>query len=50
MTYPVVVDGRNLLDPESARAAGFRYVGVGRGVPPGPTHAEERREVLGSRG
>jgi hypothetical protein len=24
------VDGRNLLDPESVRAAGFRYEGVGR--------------------
>jgi UDPglucose 6-dehydrogenase len=25
-----VVDARNLLDPERARAAGFRYQGVGR--------------------
>ncbi|HUY53808.1 MAG TPA: UDP-glucose/GDP-mannose dehydrogenase family protein [Candidatus Nanopelagicaceae bacterium] len=27
---PVIVDARNLLDPGAARAAGFRYVGVGR--------------------
>ena len=30
MRQPVIVDGRNLLDPEKARKAGFRYVGVGR--------------------
>ncbi len=27
---PVVVDGRNMLDPEVARAAGIRYASVGR--------------------
>jgi UDPglucose 6-dehydrogenase len=26
----LIVDGRNLLDPEEVRAAGFRYEGVGR--------------------
>jgi UDPglucose 6-dehydrogenase len=26
----LLLDGRNLLDPEAARAAGFTYVGVGR--------------------
>jgi len=30
MRTPLIVDGRNLLDPEKARAAGFRYEGVGR--------------------
>jgi UDPglucose 6-dehydrogenase len=30
MAQPVIVDGRNLLDPEAARAAGFVYEGVGR--------------------
>jgi UDPglucose 6-dehydrogenase len=30
MRRPVIVDGRNLLDPEQARAAGFTYEGVGR--------------------
>jgi UDPglucose 6-dehydrogenase len=30
MRNPLVVDGRNLLDPETARAAGFVYEGIGR--------------------
>jgi UDPglucose 6-dehydrogenase len=30
MRRPVIVDGRNLLDPGAARAAGFVYEGVGR--------------------
>ncbi|MDJ0800441.1 MAG: UDP-glucose/GDP-mannose dehydrogenase family protein [Calothrix sp. MO_167.B12] len=30
MTHPVVIDGRNFLDPETMIRAGFQYVGVGR--------------------
>jgi UDPglucose 6-dehydrogenase len=30
MRTPVLVDGRNLLDPEAARAVGFTYEGIGR--------------------
>jgi UDPglucose 6-dehydrogenase len=30
MTQPVVVDGRNFLDREALRAAGFTYEGIGR--------------------
>jgi UDPglucose 6-dehydrogenase len=30
MRTPLIVDGRNLLDPVAARAAGFRYEGIGR--------------------
>ena len=30
MRTPLVVDGRNLLDPETVRAAGFDYEGIGR--------------------
>jgi UDPglucose 6-dehydrogenase len=30
MARPLIVDGRNLLDPEQARAAGFAYEGIGR--------------------
>src|ERR671915_247189 len=30
MAYPVVVDGRNLFDPEAMRAAGFVYYPTGR--------------------
>ncbi len=31
MRTPILVDGRNLYDPEAMRAAGFVYRGVGRG-------------------
>jgi UDPglucose 6-dehydrogenase len=31
---PVIVDLRNVIDPEAARAAGFAYHGVGRGAHP----------------
>jgi UDPglucose 6-dehydrogenase len=30
MRTPVLVDGRNMLDPEAMRAAGFAYEGIGR--------------------
>ena len=30
MARPLIVDGRNLLDPDAARAAGFAYEGIGR--------------------
>jgi UDPglucose 6-dehydrogenase len=30
MRNPLIVDGRNLLDPEAARAAGFSYEAIGR--------------------
>jgi UDPglucose 6-dehydrogenase len=31
MRNPLIVDGRNLLDPAEARAAGFAYESIGRG-------------------
>jgi UDPglucose 6-dehydrogenase len=31
MRIPLLLDGRNCIDPAAARAAGFVYVGVGRG-------------------
>jgi UDPglucose 6-dehydrogenase len=34
MRNPLVVDGRNLLDPHQVRAAGFAYEGVGRPTSP----------------
>src|SRR3954463_15368009 len=34
MARPVIIDGRNLLDPVAAREAGFTYEGIGR-----PRHA-----------
>jgi len=30
MARPVIIDGRNLLDPTAAQAAGFVYEGIGR--------------------
>jgi UDPglucose 6-dehydrogenase len=39
MRNPLIVDGRNLLDPAAARAAGFAYEGVGRPSPSSPTPA-----------
>ncbi|MDZ8260876.1 UDP-glucose/GDP-mannose dehydrogenase family protein [Nostoc sp. ChiQUE01b] len=30
MAHPVIIDGRNFLDPEAIIRAGFQYVGVGR--------------------
>jgi UDPglucose 6-dehydrogenase len=30
MANPLIVDGRNLLDPEAVRSAGFAYEGIGR--------------------
>ncbi|HEV2592308.1 MAG TPA: UDP-glucose/GDP-mannose dehydrogenase family protein [Gaiellaceae bacterium] len=37
MRTPLIVDGRNLLDPEETRRAGFAYEGIGR--PAAPTAA-----------
>jgi UDPglucose 6-dehydrogenase len=34
MAHPVIIDGRNLLDPVAVRDAGFTYEGIGR-----PRHA-----------
>jgi UDPglucose 6-dehydrogenase len=34
MANPLIIDGRNLLDPEKARAGGFVYEGMGRPAPP----------------
>ena len=34
MKTPLIVDGRNLLDPDETRAAGFTYEGIGRAAPP----------------
>jgi len=47
MARPLIVDGRNLLDPAQARAAGFAYEGIGRPVSPSdvlPETPERDRE------
>jgi UDPglucose 6-dehydrogenase len=34
MARPLIIDGRNVLDPAAARAAGFAYEGIGRPTSP----------------
>lgn len=46
MAKPVLVDGRNVFQPEAAAAAGFDYTGIGRS-PRSP--AERRRAKTGER-
>jgi UDPglucose 6-dehydrogenase len=43
MANPLLIDGRNFLDPEKLRAAGFAYEGIGRpnGGDGPPSDAEE---------
>ena len=31
MRQPLIVDGRNIYDPQRMHTLGFRYLGVGRG-------------------
>jgi hypothetical protein len=33
MRQPIFVDGRNMLDPDAMRAAGFTYDAIGRAAP-----------------
>jgi UDPglucose 6-dehydrogenase len=40
MANPLIVDGRNLLDPAAVRAAGFVYEGIGRPISPTDVLAE----------
>jgi UDPglucose 6-dehydrogenase len=40
MARPLIIDGRNLLDPEQTRAAGFAYEGIGRPSSPFETLPE----------
>jgi UDPglucose 6-dehydrogenase len=48
MRRPLIIDGRNLLDPGQARAAGFTYEGVGRAASPlaALPQTEEREHEL----
>jgi hypothetical protein len=44
MPGKLVIDGRNALDPQAVRAAGFAFEGIGRGAgreaAPGPLEPE----------
>lgn len=50
MAGRVIVDLRNIYDPDAMRAAGFRYFGVGRGYPGHANHAaaEHHQRTLAS--
>jgi UDPglucose 6-dehydrogenase len=43
MSNPLIVDGRNLLDPEATRRAGFTYEGIGRPSSPADPALEAPR-------
>jgi UDPglucose 6-dehydrogenase len=43
MKTPLIVDGRNLLDPDKARQAGFTYEGIGRTAAPPDTVPQPSR-------
>ena len=48
MARPLILDGRNLLDPAETRAAGFAYEGIGRPSSPFealPETAEPKAKV-----
>ena len=44
MANPLIVDGRNLLDPDETRAAGFTYEGIGRAAPPSGIASQPAQE------
>jgi UDPglucose 6-dehydrogenase len=44
MARPLIIDGRNLLDPVAARAAGFAYEGIGRPQHASPAEPELARD------
>jgi len=46
MSHAVLIDGRNLFDPDSARRAGFDYAGIGRSTRQGEAEAQRARQAL----
>jgi UDPglucose 6-dehydrogenase len=45
MRAPYFLDGRNLYEPATVRAAGFIYMGMGRGYPPQPFGGDIDQEL-----
>ena len=46
MAHAVLIDGRNLFDPETARRAGFDYSGIGRNTRQGEHETARASQVL----
>jgi UDPglucose 6-dehydrogenase len=44
MARPLIIDGRNLLDPAATQAAGFSYEGIGRPRHASPAEPERARD------
>ncbi len=45
MRTPIFLDGRNIYDPDTVRAAGFSYLGMGRGYIPEPFAGDIEQEL-----
>jgi len=48
LKYPIVIDGRNLYDPEVMAARGFTYYSVGRASVTPEAHATDTAPSLGT--
>jgi UDPglucose 6-dehydrogenase len=46
MARPLIIDGRNLLDPTAVQAAGFTYEGIGRPRHASPAEPREKDPEL----
>ncbi len=46
LRYPIILDGRNLYDPEHLAASGFTYLSVGRQDAPANRRAQKRADAL----
>jgi UDPglucose 6-dehydrogenase len=46
MAHAVLIDGRNLFDPEAARRAGFEYAGIGRSARPNEMEVLQTRPAV----
>jgi UDPglucose 6-dehydrogenase len=46
MAHPVLIDGRNLFNPDAARNAGFDYAGIGRSTRQGEAEAQRIQQAM----
>jgi len=43
VALPIIIDGRNCLDPEALRSIGFEYYGIGRSIAKLLSHKSRER-------